>query len=112
MAMLPPTHGQLVRGPKPPRDRAADRRYDEGRRDDLARRIRSSARWQKMRALQIAREPLCRECARRGVVRAATQVDHIEPLRLRPELAFVRSNLQSLCDPCTGRKNAEERRGS
>lgn len=111
MATLPPTDAQLRRG-TPRDDREAKRRYDEFRKDDVAKRIRSSARWREVARLQLRREPLCRECARRGVVRAATQVDHIEMLRLRPDLAFVRSNLQSLCDPCTGRKNAEERRGA
>lgn len=113
MATLPPTHGQLLRGPRPPRDRAADRRYDEGRRDDLARRIRSSARWQRVRALKLARDPLCEDClARYGRPVRAEQVDHVKPLRVRPDLAFARENLKSLCTACHARKSAEERRGA
>lgn len=110
--ILPPTHTQLVRGPKPPRDRAADRRYDEGRRDDMARRVRSSARWQKVRKLALARDRhLCVECLKRDRLTRATVVDHVVMLREAPHLAYVLSNLASLCSGCNARKNAEERRG-
>jgi 5-methylcytosine-specific restriction endonuclease McrA len=45
----------------------------------------------------LAEEPLCRMCAAAGVVTPATVVDHVIPVRVRPELAFERSNLQALC---------------
>lgn len=32
------------------------------------------------------------------------EVDHIQPLSIYPELAFVRENLQVLCGPCNRRK--------
>ncbi|HUO11067.1 MAG TPA: HNH endonuclease [Phycisphaerae bacterium] len=42
--------------------------------------------------------------------RPSTHVDHKEPLIDRPDLAFTRSNLQGLCDPCHHRKTADESR--
>jgi 5-methylcytosine-specific restriction endonuclease McrA len=40
----------------------------------------------------------------------AEEVDHIIPIRIRPDLAFVRRNLQPLCKPCHSRKTMMERR--
>lgn len=36
------------------------------------------------------------------------EVDHIEPVRHRPDLAFDLTNLQTLCGPCHGRKTRIE----
>jgi len=110
MASLPPTHGQLLRGPKPARDPAADRRYDATRAGDVARKVRSSARWDKVRKLQLVREPLCADHLARGRAVAATQVDHVVPIRKDPRLAFDRTNMRSLCTQCHARKSREERR--
>ncbi len=52
---------------------------------------------------------MCEDCKRHGVTRAAEQVDHIVPLKDRPDLAFEPSNLQALCVPCHARKSAKER---
>lgn len=76
---------------------------------DLARRIRSSARWRKVRALKLARDPLCADCRGRGFVEAATQVHHLEPLARRPDLAYAMANLLSLCTACHARREAQER---
>lgn len=113
MATLPPTHAQLLRGGKPPRDRDADRRYDERRRDDPARKVRSSERWHRVRALALARDRhLCLDCLAEGRPVRATQVDHVKPVRERPDLAFALSNLRSLCTAHHARKSREERRGA
>ena len=72
---------------------------------------RSSARWQKVRKLKLDQDPLCERCKREG--RMATpgqQVHHIEPAALRPDLFFVLENLETVCHPCHGKYNAEERR--
>lgn len=63
-------------------------------------------RWQKIRAMQLAREPLCRHCAQRGETTAATQVDHI--VRLKRGGTHHPSNLQSLCASCHSKKTARE----
>lgn len=80
-----------------------------------ADRMRSSRRWQALRALVLAKEPMCRACAVAGRERAAAEVDHIEPVVVsiragRPLMAFTESNLQPLCEPCHDAKSAEERR--
>lgn len=59
----------------------------------------NSARWKRIRKVQLASEPLCRMCAQQGKTTAARIVDHIEPHRGDP-LRFYTSELQSLCKPC------------
>lgn len=80
-----------------------------------ADRMRSSRRWRNVRAIVLGREPMCRACAALGHERAATEVDHIEPLVVsiragRQLMAFTESNLQPLCEPCHDAKSARERR--
>ena len=89
--------------------RHADREYNRTRRDPVVARIHGSARWQAVRAQVLRDEPLCRECAGLGLTVLATQVDHVVPLAVAPELAFVRSNLCPTCTACHGRKSAAER---
>jgi len=38
-----------------------------------------TARWRRLRKLQLTQEPLCKLCLERGIVRAATVADDIEP---------------------------------
>jgi len=60
--------------------------------------------WRRLRADQLNREPLCRECAKNGRVTAATVVDHIngDTSDNRPE------SLQPLCRGCHDRKTGIE----
>lgn len=51
-------------------------------------------RWQKLRARQLATEPLCAMCL--PICTIATVCDHIEPHRGDPEL-FWNGPFQSLC---------------
>lgn len=53
-----------------------------------------TARWQRVRTRQLAREPMCRECGR-----AAEHVDHIKP-RSRGGAVYDPANLQGLCASC------------
>jgi 5-methylcytosine-specific restriction protein A len=73
------------------------------------RRI-TGRRLQAMRARLFADSPLCAECERQGVVRIATQRDHIKPLAeggLDDD-----TNVQALCEPCHDIKSeAESQRG-
>ena len=54
-------------------------------------------RWQRLRKLQLAHEPLCRMCAEDGIATVATVVDHVVPHEGDWNL-FVTGKLQSLCD--------------
>lgn len=75
---------------------------------------RRTARWQRVRLRMLREQPLCSDPwathSAEGVVVAAQEVHHIEPVRDRPDLCFVRSNLMPLCAACHARFNAIERR--
>lgn len=71
------------------------------RTDNEVRRFRSSVRWKKFRAWVLSGNPLCQGlCARTGIVKAAEELHHIQPLRLRMDLALDESNVLSLCSSC------------
>ena len=61
-------------------------------------RIYDTQRWKRVRANQLAREPLCRMCKLEGrsIPRAAQHVDHIQTIR-SGGAPYDRNNLQSLC---------------
>lgn len=59
---------------------------------------------QRLRRLRA--EPLCRDCAARGVVREATVPDHIVPLARGG--SDEDSNIRSLCAECHRTRTAEQ----
>ncbi len=63
-----------------------------------------------LRPAQLAREPFCRECAKRGERTRATVVDHVKSHRGDWALFIDPANHQSLCAQCHNRKTALERR--
>lgn len=65
-------------------------------------------RWQKARQTFLRANPLCRHCTKLGMVRAATEVDHVIPHRGDQELFWNTDNWQGLCKPCHSRKTARE----
>jgi len=67
----------------------------------------NSKAWRAIRSAVLAREPLCRECGKRDVVRAATEVDHIDG----NDANNAPRNLQPLCKPCHSSKTAREQGG-
>jgi 5-methylcytosine-specific restriction protein A len=71
-----------------------------------AHRLYNRARWRKIRQGQLLAEPLCEECQRNGIIRAATIVDHIEPHRMDLAKFYDERNLQSLCKSCHDSKTA------
>lgn len=64
--------------------------------------------WKILRGDQLLREPFCRECARRGVRRYATDVDHIRDHKGDWGVFTDPANLESLCHSCHSRKTARE----
>lgn len=69
-------------------------------------RFYSTANWQKIRAAQLAREPMCEACEEAP----ATVVDHILPIT-RGGAKRDPENLQSMCRPCHQDKTNAERAG-
>ena len=65
--------------------------------------------WSKARRLFLQDEPLCRRCAERGLLVAATVVDHITPHKGSAALFWNRDNWQPLCKRCHDRKTVSER---
>ena len=62
---------------------------------------------QQLRAELFRSEPLCRECVKHGVVRVATERDHIVPLEEGG--ADAPDNVQPLCVECHDAKSKAER---
>jgi 5-methylcytosine-specific restriction protein A len=62
--------------------------------------------WQRIRLVKLAADPLCEDCAGRGVETAATEVDHV--LALARGGTHDADNLRSLCKPCHSRKTVRE----
>lgn len=54
-------------------------------------------RWQKARALYLKQHPLCVECDKDGILKAANVVDHKIPHKGDYGLMWDESNWQSLC---------------
>ena len=74
--------------------------------------VRGSGSWWRRASKRFLRaNPLCAECARRGIVRAAEVVDHIVPHRGDPKLFRDKKNWQSLCVSDHNAKSARERGG-
>lgn len=65
-------------------------------------------RWQKARTAYLALNPLCVVCQRAGIVRTATDVDHVVPHRGDAALMWDVANWQSLCHACHSIKTARE----
>src|SRR5262245_50247127 len=82
--------------PKDTRPNAAARGYDR--------------RWREhYRDPYLAEHPLCEECEREGIVKAATDVDHIVPHNGDITLLYDFSNFQALCGMHHRRKTTRER---
>jgi len=84
-------------------------RRDKNRRDKLRGRPSDRLRlppatWARLRALVLASEPLCRDCASVGRVTPATDVHHI--VGLRAGGTNEPDNLMPLCHACHAKRTA------
>jgi len=68
----------------------------------------NSARWRKLRKAFLSEYPLCEFCKAKNIITPATQVDHREPRRKRPDLALCWKNLRSLCGSCHSKRTARD----
>jgi 5-methylcytosine-specific restriction protein A len=70
--------------------------------------------WKRLRRQKLVANPLCEiktHCKGLFPDNAATEVDHVIPIRERPDLRLVWENLQSACGPCHRAKTARESSG-
>lgn len=73
-----------------------------------ARQRGYTRRWELARRAYLAEHPLCEECRRRGIVTAATVVDHVTPHRGDMDLFWDEANWQGLCATDHDAKTARE----
>lgn len=105
---LHPGCGRLTRNQYCPQH-IPPRVWDRSEDSQRWHRLYDTNEWKQLRAEQLAREPWCTECEKRGRMRVrARAVDHIVPHRGDPELFFDKNNLQSLCDSCHSAKTLQE----
>lgn len=96
MPSLPPRHSR-------PKGEAKHKRPERNR--QRTRTLHTGSKlWRNLRAVVLAQEPLCRECAKAQVLRAATQVDHMDG----DDSNNAMENLQPLCASCHSRKTAKQ----
>jgi len=67
-----------------------------------------TVRWTKLSRRWRIAHPLCEECKRNGVIKAADCVDHIVPWPICEDF-FDERNLQSLCSKCNQEKGYKDR---
>lgn len=70
----------------------------------------TSPPWRRLRNLKLAEYPTCERCLDRGIVIPAIEVHHVIEVDLRPDLALVYNNLESLCKTCHSRETASQGR--
>jgi len=86
----------------------ANAEYERNDRDRHAKRHYGNARWERLRRVQLAKEPLCRHCFERGRLVQATHADHIIEISDGGAVYDI-DNLQSLCKSCHSAKTLKER---
>ncbi|WP_036574766.1 HNH endonuclease [Oceanobacillus picturae] len=85
------------------------RNYNQYKRDPKVNAFYKSTKWQRVRAVALARDKgLCQRCLKRGNIRQAQVVHHIIEVRDDWEQRYGLDNLESLCHGC---HNAEHKTG-
>ncbi len=97
---------------RPQRPRATPTRNDRspsarGRSSDFYR----SLAWRRFRRRYLAEHPLCVDCLDEGVETLATQLDHLQPVVDRPDLALDPSNVAARCATHHSRRTVREHGG-
>ena len=83
------------------------RDFNRFERDPETQAFYDSPAWKAARRKKLNEQPLCEECLRHGLIRAADLVDHITPIKCGGA-KLAESNLQSLCNACHERKSIAE----
>lgn len=92
---------ELIRERK---EREADAKWNERRKDSVAYTIRNRQRWREMSARVRAKQALCEDPLGRhkaeGVIVAASEVHHVVPIAQDASKAHTEENLMALCRSC------------
>lgn len=76
----------------------SNKQYDSNIRSEDRKKIYNSKKWKQVRELAMIRDEfLCVECKKLGILTKGEEVDHIEELQDRMDLAYDLDNLQLLC---------------
>ncbi len=105
-----PCHLTIAHGERCPCERRRDAARQDKRPTAAARGYDSA--WQRVAAAHLRLNPHCAACHVAGVTTKAQVVDHIIPVRERPDLRLTPSNLQSLCRSHNARKASIDARRS
>lgn len=91
-------------------DTQAQRERNEGRytRERSAAPYHS-ARWARLARAFLDSHPLCEECGRKGIIKPAECVDHIEPWPICERYFYDTRNLQALCNRCNIEKGNRDK---
>ena len=115
MPSVPTNNKCASLGCKNPRSRLNTYCLEHGGLDNMARRETDSAyqtpMWKTTRMAQLSKQPLCQGCLARGVISAASHVDHLFAWKHLGGQAFSRNIWQSLCPNCHSQKTALEKQG-
>lgn len=71
----------------------------------------STQRWQRLRRLKLAEQPICERCITQGRVEAATDVDHRRPISQGGDPFPPLDQLNSFCHSCHSTKTNEDMTG-
>ena len=63
--------------------------------------------WQRIRKIQLSKQPLCANCEKHGLQSVANTCDHISPL-WETWNEFISGPFQSLCEKCHKEKTETE----
>jgi len=106
--------------PELPKKHSSSRRYKVPvknptyqRSDELACKIRSKSRWQRLREQAFRKMPYCVDPLglHKGVKVPTEEIHHIIPIMVDPSKAHKMSNLAGLCKDCHRKVESRLRRG-
>ena len=93
------------------RDTYNHQRYNS----DAERKARNekyqTRQWQKLRQIQLSKQPLCQACLINNIVTPAKHIDHVFPWAQIDPSAFYHNLFQSLCVAHHSEKTALEQKG-
>lgn len=73
--------------------------------------VYNTTEWKKLRQKKLFKNPLCEECLKQDIIKPATQIHHITPLKTGQNIEQIIhlgldfTNLMSLCTDCHNAKH-------